>query len=403
MSLLFRALPPEKRANPYSPPKWSEVSNGYSTHGSRDAMKLAVFFRCVDILAANVASLPFKAYRRNGVRRDEVRSKLIDTPHPTITQWDWVYMLMQSLCTTGNAFGYVTSRTESGHPASILPVHPSSVRIDPEKGSWDEPGYEISGKPVDTDDVLHIKAYPVPGSPVGLSPIEHLASTLDLAFSAESYGLRWFKDSANPSGVLSSDENLTESQVKREMKRWVQTHGRGNRYPAILGGGLKWQSISITPEESQFLLTRAQQRSDIAMFFGIPPHMIGDTEKTSSWGQGVAEQTLGFQKFTFARYVVSIEQALDPLLPGKQFCKFNMDALLRPDPESRARIDKMRVESGQLSPDEARAHEDLPPIVGYPGNIYLQPKAHVPLGWKPEDETNTPPPDGEMGDTNDSP
>lgn len=381
--------------NPLIPPPWSEASSGYGHYyGGNDAMKLAAFFKCVDILSATVAHLPFKAYRTGNKGRAEVDSKLVDSPHPDVIQFDWMYMLMQSLLTKGNAFGYVTSRDDAGYPLAILPVHPDTVRVDPNEGTWNSPVYEINGKSVDSSNIFHVKAFPVPGNAMGLSPIEYLASTIDISFAADNYGLRWFKDSANPSGLLTTDQPLTPEQMALSAAQWERSH-QNRRKPAFLGGGLKWQTISITPEESQFLMTKAQNRADIAMWFGVPPHMLGDTQKSTSWGSGISELTLGFQKFTLSRFVVRIEQAFRPLLPGKQFVKFNMDALLRPDPEARARIHQIGIQSGYVSPNEARIDEDKPTIPN--GDIYLQPSNFMELGTPPP---HTQPASGEGGNPN---
>lgn len=402
MSFLSRAFSgqPEARAEArlVDIPPWSEVSMG-AGRAPRNAMKMVVFFRCVDILAKTVASLPIAAYRYTKNGRVEVNSKLMSSPYPGMTWQNWLFMLMRSLAITGNGFGYITARDQLGSPTAILPLHPDSVRVDPEKGSWWEPAYEIFGRPVtNSADVFHVKAYPEAGYPMGLSPIEYLATTLELGWAAEQYGLRWFKDSANPSGILSSPIDLTEEQVNREMRRWIQANGQGKRYPAVMGGGLQFQTIGIPPNESQFLETRAHQRSDIAMMFGIPPHMIGDTEKSTSWGTGISEQVLGFQKFTVNPWVVGIEQAFELILPRGQFAKFNMDALVRPDLMTRYTAHQMAIQSGMASPNERRAIEDLPPIEGYPGDIYLQPSNFVELGHKPEPTAPNPQADsGEEG------
>lgn len=404
MSFLSRASsgPPEKRALAQfgNIPKWSEVSGGgYGYAGTQDAMKLATFFRCVDLLSSTVANLPLKAYRPDGDGRKEVSSLLIDSPHPDVIQWDWIYMLMQSLLTTGNAFGYVTSRNAAGYPTAILPVHPDSVRIDPESGTWSRPTYEIGGKSVDSADMFHVKAFATPGAAMGLSPLEYLAMTLDMSFAADNYGLRWFKDSANPSGILSTEQPLEPTQMAMAAAQWERSH-QNRRKPAFLGGGLKWQSISITPEESQFLMTKAQNRADIAMWFGVPPHMLGDTQKSTSWGSGISELKLGFQTFTMARFVVRIEQAFKLLLPGKQYAKFNMDALLRPDPKTRAEIHQMGRNAGYLSANDIRRDEEMPPIPN--GDIYLQPMNEIEMGTPPDEypgSQNNQPAAGEEGNT----
>lgn len=406
MSFLSRAFTgvPEQRsvAQLNSIPRWSEVSaggGGYGPHGS--AMNLGAFYACVTLLSDTVAALPIKAYRNKGNVRVAVdpQPKLMqDSPYPGLTWFDWLWMLMESLAVTGNAFGYITSRDEMGKPMAIMPVHPDCIQVDPEpRGSdWLNPTYRIEGKVVDSDDILHIKRYPIAGCAVGMSPIEKAAHDIGLGLSAQRYGLRWFKDSADPSGVLTTEQQLDDSQVKSTLKRWLQSH-QNRRLPAVLSGGLKWQPIHITPNESQFLETRGFQRSEIAMWFRIPPHMIGDTEKSTSWGTGIEQQSIGFTTYTVNPWLICIEQALSAFLPKKQFVKFNIDGLLRGDVKTRWEAYQMGRDSGVYSSNDIRALEDLPPI-GPEGDIRLQPMNFVRLGYEPPEPDPGPNPQADPGE-----
>lgn len=218
---------------------------------------------------------------------------------------------------------------------------------------------------------------------MGMSPVQKAAAAIGLGLAAERYGLRYFRDSANPSGILSTDGEITPQQQKQAAKAWITSH-QGRRLPAVLGNGLKWQSVTLTPNESQFLETRGFQRSEIAMWFRIPPHMIGDTEKSTSWGTGIEQQTLGFVKYTLMPWLICIEQAISVLLPRGQFAKFNIDDLLRGDVESRWKSYNLGRNAGVYSVNEIRDREDLPPI-GPEGDIRLQPSNYVPLGTPPSE------------------
>ncbi|AER47863.1 portal protein [Mycobacterium phage Hannaconda] len=384
------------------PPKWSEVSGSPEDYvNGRGALNLATFFSCVRLLADSVSMLPIKAHRdKDGVPTiSKPQPKLMqDSPYPGLTWFEWLWMLMQSLAVTGNAFGYITARDGQGRPTAIMPIHPDCVRIEEadKTAPWPDPIYRIGGEIVDSQDVVHIRRYPVPGCVVGMSPIEKAASAIGLSISAERYGARWFRDSANPSGLLTSDMDLTPDQVKQTQKSWIQSH-QNRRLPAVMSAGIKWQSISITPNESQFLETRQFQKSEIAMWFGIPPHMIGDTEKSTSWGSGIESMSIGFVTYTLMPWLVCIEQAFTTLLPRGQFAKFNANALLRGDYKTRNEGYQLAIQNGHMSPNEARALEERPPIPG--GDIYLQPMNFVPLGYvPPEPPASNPPADsGEEG------
>lgn len=280
MSFLSRAFTSPRETRNYTPshiPNWSEES----TKCDGDPMTLAAFFACVRILADTVSSLPLKAYRQVGdvsVAVDPQPALLQASPYPGLTTFAWLWMMMRSLAITGNAFGLITARDNNLRPTAIRPIHPDLVQVEPSKSDELKPVYKIAGQRVDFDDIVHIQRFPEAGRFTGLSIIEVAADSYGLSLAAERFGRNFFRDSAIPSGVLTTDGELTAEQQKRNMKEWLRSH-RNRRLPALLSGGLKWQSISITPDEAQFISTRSFQRSEIAMWFGIPPHMIGDIEK----------------------------------------------------------------------------------------------------------------------------
>jgi HK97 family phage portal protein len=144
---------------------------------------------------------------------------------------------------------------------------------------------------------------------------------------------------------------------------------------------LKWRQISISPNESQFLETRQFQRSEIAMLFGIPPHMIGDTEKSTSWGTGIEQQSIGFVTYTLRPWLTCIESVLSNLLPRGQYAQFNVDALLRGDQKGRYEAYLQARNAGWMNVNEIRELEDRAPIPN--GDDYLQPLNYGPLGSDP--------------------
>lgn len=411
MSFLSRAWQgsgdSEKRTVDFSAtariPSYLEDSASRDLYGgnSGGAMALPAFFSCVRILCDAVADLPIRAYKVTGEVTVPVNPQpllLQTSPYPGMTMWSWVWMIMRSLAITGNAFGLITARDKFGKPTAIMPVHPDAVVVQLPNGNlweWDQPVYTMYGMEVDSADVMHIKRYPIPGCVVGASPVQELASMVGLSLAAERYGLNWFRDAANPSGILSSDQELTPLQAKQAQQAWYTSH-HGRRLPAVLGNNLKFQAISITPEESQFLETRAHQRSDIAMIFGIPPHMIGETEKQTSHGTGVEQQSIGFVVNTLRAWLECIEQALSMFLPRGQKVEFDIDDLLRGDTVARWEAYAAAIQNGVLSINEVRVNENRPPIEG--GDIHLQPSNFVPLGYiPPEDPAPDPPADGEKG------
>lgn len=408
MSFLSRAWQGEHEKRTVDFSQTSRIPSFLEDSASRDlygiggsgATSLPAFFACVRILCDIVSSLPVRAYK---ISSDDVTVPVVPqplllqtSPYPNMTMWTWLWMMMRSLAITGNAFGLITKRDKFGKPTSIMPVHPDAVLVmlpDGNLWDWDKPVYTMYGQDVDAQDVVHIKRYPIPGCVVGASPVQELASMIGLSLAAERYGLQYFRDSANPSGMLTSDQELTPLQAKQAQQAWYTSH-HGRRLPAVLGNNLKFQSISITPEESQFLETRAHQRADIAMIFGIPPHMIGETEKQTSHGTGVEQQSIGFVVNTLRAWLECFEQALSLFLPRGQKVEFDIDDLLRGDTVARWEAYAQAIQNGVLSINEVRVNENLSPIDG--GDIHLQPANFVPLGYiPPEPPAPQPPAPGE--------
>lgn len=356
--------------------------------GTRE-MQVAAFTACVTLLADTIAALPLVAYRRQGKTKVALDPQpvIVQQPYVENTVFDWVWMLVEALAVTGNGYGYITSRGPDDRPRGVMPVHPDCITVEmPDKDRWPNPNYYVEGSKVNRSDILHIKRYPIAGAALGLSPVQRAAAAVGIALAAERYGLNYFRDSANPSSVLETDLVLDATATKNLQQQWIASHG-GRRRPAILSGGVKWRPIAISPNESQFLETRKYQRGEIAMLFRIPPHMIGDTEKTTSWGTGIEQQSTGFVRYTLRPWLTCIEQQLSTLLPRGVFVKFDVNDLLRGDIKSLWTSYKAGRDAGVYSVNDIREREDMEPVEG--GDIRLQPTNMAPLGWTPPDPPGT--------------
>jgi HK97 family phage portal protein len=258
------------------------------------SLSIITVFTCVAILADSVSTLPLVGRKRTKDRTKKILDPaptVIDNPWPEGTLQDFLTQVMVSLALRGNSFNRVTERDVRGYPTGLMPLHPDSViaRRDPKTG---QRIYRVQGslvrsaENIDQNDMVHIPALLVPGSFIGLNPVEYMRSSWALAAAAERYGGQFFANSANPSGIISVEEDMSPEEA-RELKRdWQQMHGgiSNAQYPAVLTGGAVWHQISITPDDAQFLQTRDFQRHEIASFFRIPEHMLGFQDRTSSWG-----------------------------------------------------------------------------------------------------------------------
>lgn len=385
MSLLRRLFrEAEGRAYQSSIPKNSESGFVVDTGeyvSDRTALQLISVYACVRLLADTIASLPIDAYRKSDGARTDVTPvpPLIARPHDELTAFEWKFQTVTSLAIRGDAYHLITARDRLEFATSTDPLHPDRVTVNRDRDTG-QPVYRVDGVRVPTADMVHIRRFALPGALTGLSPIGQARQGIGLGLAAERYGARWFGESANPSAVLESDQDMNEDQVKRNQMSWIQSHG-GRRYPAVMSGGLRYKQISITPEESQFLETRKFQQSEVAMLFGVPPHMIGLTEKSTSWGTGIEQQSIGFVTYTLRPWLTCIESAVSNLLPRGQFARFNVDALLRGDVKSRYDAYTAARNAGWLNVNEIRELEDRRPINN--GDDYLQPLNMGPLGSDP--------------------
>lgn len=365
----------------FVPPPSEGILDDYV--GTHRAMANMTVFACVRILADTIASLPWKAYRRDshGVPKElPSQPKLLANPFPGFDLFQWKWMVVASMALRGNSYHYIADRDGQGYPTSLLPLHPDTLFLErrPDILAWFDPLYRIMGEPVPTEDIIHMRRFTMPGEPWGLSPIRQAAVAIGMGLSAEEYGYRYFKESANPSGTLSTDMDLDDAAITRQQKNWIASHG-GRRLPAVLTNGFKWETMSISPEESQFLETRQFQRSEICMMFGVPPILIGDTKETTAWGTGVEQITLGAVTYTFRAWTSCIESVLSSCLPRGQFVMFDYNSLLRGDIETRFKAYAEGIQGTFLTPNEVRSFEQMDPVAG--GDQLLQPTTMSPFPY----------------------
>jgi HK97 family phage portal protein len=333
--------------------------------GVHRAMANMTVYGCVRLLADTIASLPWKAYRRdkNGVPVAlDPQPALIKQPMPGFDLFQWKWMVIANLALRGNSYHLITSRDGAGWPTAMLPLHPDIVFLERRTDilTWFDPIYRVMGEQVNKNDICHIRRFTMPGEPWGLSPIRQAAVAIGLSLASEEYGYRYFRESANPTGMLMTDQNLDPDAVERQQQNWIASHG-GRRLPAVLTGGFKWAPLSIKPEESQFLATREFQRTDICIMFGVPPVLIGDTKATTAWGTGIQQLTQGAVTYTFRPWTACIEQTISDLLPRGQYISFDFDALLKGDIDTRFKAYQVAINTGWLSRNEARGKEEMEP------------------------------------------
>ena len=347
------------------------------------AMRVTAVYRCVQILAATLASLPLLIYRRlPGGGKDRASDHpLYDVLHRRPNGWQTSFefrqMLMTHLCLRGNAYAEILPG-ERGFADRLEPLHPD--RVVPELVTSGRLRYRItdrdgSVRQLTQDEVMHLRGLSTDGY-VGLGPVAVAREAVGLSLATEEHGARLFSNAARPSGVLETDKALSEEAVLRLRKQWETVNaGLANAgKTVVLEQGLKWHQVSLSAEDAQFLETRRYQVEEIARLFGVPPHMIGATDKTTSWGTGIEQQTIGFVTFTMRPWLVSWEQAIarDLILrPETYFAEFSLEGLLRGDSAARAAFYQSAIINGWMSPNEVRDLEGRNARSG--GDAFWQP------------------------------
>jgi HK97 family phage portal protein len=366
---------------------------GNSTSGKRvnerSAMQMTAVYSCVRILSEAVASLPlhFYKYDENGSKVKATEHPLYillhDEPNPEMTSFVFRETLMTHLLLWGNAYAQII-RNGKGEIIALYPLMPDRMKVDRDEHGRLYYEYQVSSDDAPTnkgstvklipDEVMHIPGLGFDGL-VGYSPIAMAKNAIGLAIAAEEYGSKFYANGAAPSGVLEHPGTLKDPSKVRDS--WTQTFGgsANSHKVAVLEEGMKYTPISISPNEAQFLETRKFQIDEIARIFRVPPHMVGDLEKSSF--SNIEQQSLEFVKYTLDPWVSRWEQNMArSLLTAEEkqnyFIKFNVDGLLRGDYQSRMNGYATARQNGWMSANDIRELENLdriPAELG--GDLYL--------------------------------
>ena len=365
---------------------------GGSTSGKtvteRSAMQMTAVYSCVRILAEAIAGLPLHVYRYNsdGGKEKAIDHSLYlilhDEPNPEMSSFVFRETLMTHLLLWGNAYAQII-RNSKGEVVALYPLMPNKMSVDRDENgqlyyqylrSIDEVGGKSETVILKPTDVLHIPGLGFDGL-VGYSPIAMAKNAIGLAIATEEYGAKFFANGAAPSGVLEHPGTIKDPQRVREA--WQSQFGgsQNSGKIAVLEEGMKYTPISISPEQAQFLETRKFQINEIARIFRVPPHMVGDLEKSSF--SNIEQQSLEFVKYTLDPWVIRWEQSimrtlLTPEEKKSYFVKFNLEGLLRGDYQSRMNGYATARQNGWMSANDIRELENLDRIPAEAGgDLYL--------------------------------
>lgn len=353
------------------------------------AMQTTAVYACVRILSETLAALPLQLYRYTPGGKERVYDHplyhlLHDEPNSEMTSFIFRETLMSHLLIWGNAYAQII-RDKLGRVQGLYPLRPDKMTVCRDesgqiyyiytKTSDENPAIKSYGQvPLRKDEVLHIPGLGFDGL-VGYSPIAMARNAVGMTMACEEYGASFFANGASPSGVLEHPGVLKDPAKVRDSWNAVYQGSANAHKVAVLEEGMKYQQIGIPPEEAQFLETRKFQLNEIARLYRIPPHMIGDLEKSSF--NNIEQQSMEFVKYTLDPWVIRWEQAMQKALfmpeEKKQFfLKFNVNGLMRGDYESRMTGYSIGRQNGWLSANDIREMEDMNPVPDEEGgNLYL--------------------------------
>lgn len=338
------------------------------------ALGMPAVYQAVNLIAGTSASLPLHAYTaddddvRTRVARNRPAARLLSNPHPDLPPFEFWEIVYSHIALWGNAY-LRKLRNQNGQVTELWPIHPSRVRAGRESENGTKVYQVDGGDEAYTDaKILHIPGFGYDGI-CGVSPIRFARQGLGLALAAEQYGASLFGSGSLASGILQTEQRLQQADADALKKRWRdKATGLNNAHDVVvLDKGAKFQQLSIPPEDAQFIESRRFQIAEVARMYGIPPHMLMETDRSTSWGTGIEQQNIGFVAYTLRRWLIRVEQRITKHLfdqAGGEFASYNVEGLLRGDSKQRSEFYTAMNRMGVYSVNEIRKLENLAPVDG---------------------------------------
>lgn len=354
-----------------------------------NALRVGAVYACVNLLANSVSMLPQGLFTRRGPHDFEpatghaVNQLIESRPNAYMTPAEYKRLAVTWLLLRGNFYAYKLRKASTGEPQELIPIHPDKMLVSaaddgtPRYKSLRKNGEWIKYKP---GDIHHIRMLSLDGL-VGISVLSAAANSIGASIVAEAFGAKLFSNGAKPGGVLKHPNSLSDEAAAR-LKEDVEAQISGDNAHRLLllEEGLEYEAIALTAEEAQFIESRKFTRGEIAMFFGVPPHMIGDIDRGTSWGTGIEQQGLGFVTYTIGPLLRNIAEAeardlLTAAEAPRMAIRFDTSELTRTDFLTRQQGLQIQRANGVISPDDWRAIEGKGPRPDGAGGVYSTPSA----------------------------
>lgn len=373
------------------------------------AIRLSAVWACVSLISETVATLPLDTFvRRDGARHPyRPRPRWLDEPNPEQDRPQWIGQQLVSLLLDGTAYIY-TPRDRRGNVIEVW--NAPAWMVTPRRVRRGQIEYEVRDPNIgmvtlSRAEMFHISAMSWPGEIAGIAPLEAARHMLGAGLGAQEFAERFYGQGMNQAGVVEVPGDLAPEQA-RQLKQDFAARNSGLRkahLPAVLTGGARYNPTTVSPEQAQFLESRQFSVAEIARFFRVPPHMIGDVDRETSWGTGIEQQGIGFVTYTLRPWIERLEQAYSRhllMFDQRAFCKFNVNGLIRGDFKTRMEGYQAAINGGWMCADDIRRLEDEPPLPDGLGQKFYVQGALRPVDepYRPEGGQNTPP-GGETGGT----
>lgn len=323
-----------------------------------DALGLSMIYRAINIHAISAKQMSIDVFRNGQIIESPA---FVRQPNIKITRPSFIEQSIVSLACTGNAYWEI-KRDQAGRIMNLEVLNPLNVTIDEHEDGTVKSYRAVSGvteKVLRPERVQHLSLMRVPGTNYGLGPIQAAKREIKGAIDTRDYSSNWFEEAGIPSGVLKSEQVLSPDQAVAAKNAWNETAGAKNGV-AILGQGLTYSPIFLSPADAQFIESQNFNVTQIARLFGVPASlMLADAGGTSMTYQNVEQDWIGYIRFSLMTYLIEVEQAFTNLLPRGQEAHFNIEALLRSDTVTRYNAHKIGLEAGFLTIEEVRAIEGL--------------------------------------------
>jgi len=349
----------------------------------RNAHTHASVWRAINLISGVGGSLDLRAYKTGTF--SPAQANLLNNPHPEMTGLEFWRLSFTHRATWGN---FYAQKIRNGASAVqyLLPIHPSNVRVAGlVKGRatgrmvklFEVTLEDGTREPMTTDDIFHVPHWANDGL-CGISPVAAARLAIGLGIAAEEYSARLFGSGNLSSGVLQTEGRLEEKDAEALKAKWeskvaglAKAHGT-----VIIDSGAKYQQLTMPNKDAQFLESRQFQILEIARFFGVPPFLMYETEKSTSWGTGLEQQALGWLNFDLGpQWLAPLEARVSKELTGAGTeARYDMNRLMRGDSSARGNFYRIMREIGALNADEIRAYESLEPLPDGQGKVYLAPQ-----------------------------